>query len=196
MHFTTSQNAFTNRCSPSAAKVLPLRGAEIATPCGARYSSWGKARRKRRQVRTKSTKIRSSSRRFRKSRSCSTILRGAGAATGNALGDPCLGSSGFCRCTTLQAGRGLSHARGWRNSLVSVSLSPLSSPPSSPPPLRLRTRPCTRGRFTSRRPTLFPSSCTTRPRRPPPSPSTPLLLSLVATLTAAAAAGRPRLPPR
>ena len=159
MHFTTSQNAFTNRCSPSAAKILPLRGAEIATPCGARYSSWGKARRNRRQVRTKSTKIRSSSRRFRKSRSCSTILRGAGAATGNALGDPCLGSSGFCRCTTLQAGRGLSHARGWGYSLVSVSLSPLSSPPSSPPPLRLRTRPCTRGRFTSRRPT---------PRRAPP----------------------------
>ena len=28
---------------------------QIATPCGARYPSWGEARRKRRQVRTKST---------------------------------------------------------------------------------------------------------------------------------------------
>ena len=42
-------------CSPSAAKILPLRGAKIAAPCGARYLSWGEARRKRRQVRTKST---------------------------------------------------------------------------------------------------------------------------------------------
>ena len=30
---------------------------QIATPCGARYPSWGEARRKRRQVRTKSTVV-------------------------------------------------------------------------------------------------------------------------------------------
>ena len=64
-------------CSPSAAKILPLRGAKIAAPCGARYLSWGEARRKRLQVRTKSTKTRSSPRRFWKSRSRSSILQGA-----------------------------------------------------------------------------------------------------------------------
>ena len=79
-------------CSPSAAKILPLRGAEIAAPCGARYLSWGEARRKRLQVRTKSTKTRSSPRRFWKSRSRSSILNGAGAASGRAP------EQRLCRC--------------------------------------------------------------------------------------------------
>ena len=65
---------------------------QIAAPCGASYSSWGEARRKRLQVRTKSTKTRSSPRRFRNWRSRSSILNGAGAASGRAP------EQRLCRC--------------------------------------------------------------------------------------------------
>ena len=85
---------------------------QIAAPCGARYPSWGEARRKRLQVRTKSTKTRSSPRRFWNSRSRSSILNGAPVRQ-LAMLHWRLGSSGFCRRSTLQAGRGLSHAPGW-----------------------------------------------------------------------------------
>ena len=86
---------------------------QIATPCGARYPSWGEARRKSRQVRTKSTETRSSPRRFWNSRSRSSILNGAPVRQ-LAMLHWRLGSSGFCRRSTLQAGRGLSHAPGRR----------------------------------------------------------------------------------
>ena len=77
MHLATPQNAFTNRpARPLLQKFFRCAG-QIAAPCGARYLSWGEARRKRLQVRTKSTKTRSSPRRFWKSRSRSSILHGA-----------------------------------------------------------------------------------------------------------------------
>ena len=63
-------------CSPSAAKILPLRGADCSA-LRRTISFMGEARRKRLQVRTKSTKTRSSPRRFWKSRSRSSILHGA-----------------------------------------------------------------------------------------------------------------------
>ena len=88
---------------------------QMATPCGARYPSWGEARRKSPQVRTKSTETRSSPRRFWNSRSRSSILNGAPVRQ-LAMLHWRLGSSGFCRRSTLQAGRGLSHAPGRRQS--------------------------------------------------------------------------------
>lgn len=76
-HLATPQNAFTNRpARPLLQKFFRCAG-QIAAPCGARYLSWGEARRKRLQVRTKSTKTRSSPRRFRNWRSRSSILHGA-----------------------------------------------------------------------------------------------------------------------
>ena len=92
MHLATPQNAFTNRpARPLLQKFFRCAG-QIAAPCGARYLSWGEARRKRLQVRTKCTKTRSSPRRFWKSRSRSSILNGAGAASGRAP------EQRLCRC--------------------------------------------------------------------------------------------------
>jgi len=73
---------FTNRlhkspCLPSAAKILPLRGADCSAFAAHDIFHGGEARRKRLKVRTKSTKTRSSPRRFWKSRSHSSILHGA-----------------------------------------------------------------------------------------------------------------------
>ena len=77
MHLATPQNAFTNRpARPLLQKFFRCAG-QIAAPCGARYLSWGEARRKRLQVRTKSTKTRSSPRRFWNPRRRSSILNGA-----------------------------------------------------------------------------------------------------------------------
>ena len=74
----TPQTAPPNRPNlPSAAKIYSAARGRIAAPCGARYPSWGEARRKRLQVRRKSTKTRSSPRRFWNSRSRSSILNGA-----------------------------------------------------------------------------------------------------------------------
>ena len=77
MHFTTPQNAITNRPTCPLLQQFFRCAGQIAAPCGARYLSWGEARRKRLQARTKSTKTRSSPRRFWKSRSRSSILHGA-----------------------------------------------------------------------------------------------------------------------
>ena len=168
-HKTPSQIALLALCC----KISSAARGRCVAPCGARYLSWGEARRKRLQVRRKSTKTRSSPRRFWNSRSRSSILNGAPvrqlAMLGSRLSGGRLGSSGFCRCFTLQAGRGLSHAPGRRQSYVSVSPSPLSSPPS-PPPLRLRTpahapaEPCTRTR--GRGPALPARASSRRPTPP------------------------------
>ena len=161
-------------CSPSAAKILSLRGAKIAAPCGARYLSWGEARRKRRQVRTKSTKTRSSPRRFWKSRSRSSILRGAPARQ-LAIHWATPGEQWLLPLRHSSSGAWLKPCP-----LVGDRVRSASHPHRSlrrPLPRRLfASAPAAHAPAAARR---FPSSCT-RPRRPPPS--TPL----VATLTAAA----------
>ena len=100
-------------CSPSAAKILPLRGPD----CSALRRTipfMGGGASKRLQVRRKRTKTRSSPWRFWNSRSRSSILNGA--PVRQLAMHWRLGSSGFCRRSTLQAGRGLSHAPGWGQS--------------------------------------------------------------------------------
>ena len=110
-HKTPSQIALLALCC----KISSAARGRYVAPCGARYPSWGEARRKRLQVRRKSTKTRSSPRRFWNSRSRSSILNGAPVRQ-LAMLHWRLGSSGFCRRSTLQAGRGLSHAPGRRQS--------------------------------------------------------------------------------
>ena len=72
-HKTPSQIALLALCC----KISSAARGRFVAPCGARYPSWGEARRKRLQVRRKSTKTRSSPRRFWNSRSRSSILNGA-----------------------------------------------------------------------------------------------------------------------
>ena len=181
MHLTTPQNAFTNRpARPLLQKFFRCAG-QIAAPCGARYLSWGEARRKRLQARTKSTKTRSSPRRFWKSRSRSSILHGAPArqlamhwAT---PGEQWLlplrhSSSGAwlkpCPWLGIQLGQRLT---------LTALFAALFAAASSPPHLPMHPRPLqvVARRFTPRR---------APDRRPPPS--TPLVATLIA-----AAASRP-----
>ena len=182
MHLATPQNAFTNRpARPLLQKFFRCAG-QIAAPCGARYLSWGEARRKRLQARTKSTKTRSSPRRFWKSRSRSSILHGAPAR----------------QLAMHWATPGEEWLLPLRHSSSGAWLKPCplvgDRVRSAPRPHRSLRRPLRRRLFasapahapaaaSSRRPTLHPSSCT-RPRRPPPS--TPLVATLIA-----AAADRP-----
>ena len=173
MHLATPQNAFTNRpARPLLQKFFRCAG-QIAAPCGARYLSWGEARRKRLQARTKSTKTRSSPRRFWKSRSRSSILHGAPArqlamhwAT---PGEQWLlplrhSSSGAwlkpCPWLGIQLGQRLT---------LTALFAALFAAASSPPHLPMHPRPLqvVARRFTPRR---------APDRRPPPS--TPLVATL------------------
>jgi hypothetical protein len=82
LHKTPSQIALLALCCKNSS----AGAGQIVAPCGARYPSRGEARRKRLQIRRKSTKTRSSPWRFWNSRSRSSILNGAPVRqTGNAL---------------------------------------------------------------------------------------------------------------
>ena len=111
MHLTTSQNAFTNRpARPLLQKILPLRGADCSA-LRRTMSFMGGGAPKKAAGKNEKYKTRSSPRWFWNSRSRSSILNGAPVRQ-LAMLHWRLGSSGFCRRSTLRAGRGLSHAPG------------------------------------------------------------------------------------
>ena len=76
-HLTTPQNDFTNRLARPLLQNFFRCAGQICSALRRTNLSWGEARRKRLQVRRKSTKTRSSPRRFWNSRSRSSILNGA-----------------------------------------------------------------------------------------------------------------------